>query len=718
MIAVVYLGLAIATFSIYSQVRDFEFVNWDDDSFVHQNQHVVSGLSIDSFWWSLGIHGPGQWHPMAWWAHQLNCQLFGIDPGAHHMANVALHVIVTLVLMSVLWRMTGDFWPSALVAALHALHPLSVESVAWISHLREPLSLLFWLLVMGSYCSYVRYGGVARYTVVVLLFALGLIAKPTLITLPFVLLLLDWWPLNRFRFRPGSHVPIADGEHLDPSLGKLVLEKIPLLALSLVSVCLAYLCQRSMDAVVSLESHSLAARLANVCQSYVLYLRNMVWPLNLTALYPLPDEFYMPQVVGSLVLLIAITVMAVYFRRQAPHCFVGWFWYLVTLVPVIGILKMGAMTAMTDHYMYVSLLGVYIAIVWQLAHWLEKNPHLKYFVGGSIAVILVALMSLSSRQIAVWKNSETLWKHALAVSSESSIAHNNLGEVLLQSNRVEHALEHYYEALRIDPDYVAANSNAGRALQVLGRSDEAISRYRTALDIEPHNAVVHYNYGIALHQQQRWADAIKHFEEALRIKPEFAAAHTRCGLSMRALGRTEEAIAHYRKAVKIDPSAIDAWNNLGVALKSQGRDAEALKHYEKVLSIDPSNFEANYNSGVVMLSRGRRPAALARFETATKANPESGGAHYGVAWILATAPEEELRDGSRAIQHARRATQLLQNNAFMLDALAAAHAEAGQFSEAVKWAEKAVQLASSGNQAALQSRLARYKQKLPYRLPK
>ena len=717
-IAIIYLGLALATLAIYWPVNQFEFVNWDDDSFVYLNPHVTSGISWENFQWSLGIHGPGQWHPLAFGVHQLNCQLFGLNAGAHHMVSVALHVLVTLVMLTVLWRITGSFWPSALVAALHALHPLSVESVAWVAHLREPLSLLFWLLVMWAYCVYARQGGAARYLLVVLLFALGLMAKPTLITLPFVLLLLDWWPLNRVNL--GANVDLENNQAKPEyrSVGKLVIEKIPLLALSLVSVYLAYLCQKSMDAIVSLETHSLGARLANATQSYVLYLQHMVWPLNLATRYPLPDEFPAPQVIGSLLLLIGITVTALYFRRQAPHLLVGWLWYLGTLVPVIGILKMGAMTAMSDHYMYISLLGVYIAIAWQLAMWARQSPKLKYIISGFVALALVALAPLASQQIAVWRNSETLWTHTLSVDDESSIAHNNLGQVLLRSGRANEALGHFQDAVRIKPDYVEAHANAGNVLLSLGQPDEAISRYRTALAIEPRNAEVHYNCGVVFQQLERWDEAIERYEEALRINPQFAIAHMNCGLVLRASGRTEQAIEHYRKATEIDPNFVNAYNNHGTASLSIGRNTEAIEQFEKALLVEPENFKANYHNAVALQALGRRAEALKYFELAVNLQPTNGGAHYGVAWILATAPEDELRDGQRAIKHARRAVELIQGNPFMFDALAAAHAEVEEFAKALKWQEQAIKVAAGKNDSAFIKRLERYKQQLPYRQSK
>ena len=722
-IAIVYLALALTTLTIYWPVSQFEFVNWDDDAFVYLNPHVTGGLSLENFQWSFGIHGPGQWHPLAFWVHQLNCQVFGLNPGAHHMVSAALHVLVTLVMLTALWRISGSFWPSALVAALHALHPLSVESVAWIAHLREPLSLLFWLLVMWAYAAYTRQGGTARYLLVVVLFALGLMAKPTLITLPFVLLLLDWWPLNRIRFGANVDLQSVDLQNNEAtpnyrSVGRLVLEKIPLLALSLVSVYLAYLCQKSMDAIVSLESHSLGARLANATQSYVLYLQHMVWPLNLATRYPLPDEFSAPQVIGSLLLLIGITVTALYFRRQAPHLLVGWLWYLGTLVPVIGILKMGAMTAMSDHYMYVSLLGVYIAIAWQLAMWARQSPKLKYIISGFVALTLVVLAPLTSQQIAVWRNSETLWTHTLSVDDESSIAHNNLGQVLLRSGRANEALGHFQDAVRIKPNYVEAHANAGNVMLSLGQPDEAISRYRTALAIAPRNAEVHYNCGVVFQQLKRWDEAIEHYEEALRIMPQLAVAHNNCGLALRALGRTQKAIDHFRQATQVDPNFVVAYINHGVDSRSLGRNTEAIEQFEQALRIEPENFAANYNYAIALQAVKRRAEALKRFETAAKLQPNNGGVHYGLAWIMATAPEDELRDGRRAIKHARRAVEFIKDNAFMFDALAAAHAEVQEFAKAVKWQEQAVEMAAGKGDSALKARLELYKQQLPYRQSK
>ena len=717
-IAIVYLGIALTTLILYSPLRQSEFVNWDDGVFVYHNPHVAEGLSTENFRWSLGIHGPGQWHPVSWWVHQLNSELFGLAPGSHHMVSVALHVAVALLLLTVLWRISGSFWPSALVAGLHSLHPLSVESVAWVAHLREPLSMVFWLLVMWAYYAYCQKGGASRYLLVVLLFAVGLMAKPTLITLPFVLLLLDWWPLNRVRlgvdFRPQNN-------NADPayrSIGRLVLEKIPLLALSFVSVYLAYLCQKSMGSVVSLESHSLGARLANAAQSYVLYLRNMVWPLNLATLYPLPEQFHALNVVGALLLLIGITVAALYFRRQAPHLLVGWLWYLGTLVPVIGILKMGAMTAMTDHYMYVSLLGIYIAIAWQLAWWVERKPKYRIIICGLVGLILVACVTLTGRQVAVWRNSETLWKHTLAVAKESHTAHNLLGDALLESGRPEEALTHFKEAARLAPNSFLPKNNAGNALLTLGRVAESIPLFQEAVVAAPNHAEVQYNLGRAFQLQRDLPKAIEQFQKALLVKPQFADAHTNIGVCLRELGRTQEAVEHFEQAIQSDPNFVGAYIQLGITANALGCKTEALPYFEKVLELDPDNFPANYHSAVVLLALGRRAESLKHFQASLKFRPNNVGIHHGISWIMATAPEIELRNGIRAVEHAQRAFALNKDNPFMVDGLAAAHAEAGEFAAAVNWQQQAVKMVSGNTKIAFEKRLEGYQRNLPYRLSK
>ena len=776
----VYLGLALATLVVYWQVHDFQFTNWDDGLFVSENSFVTGGLTGENVAWSVGIHGPGQWHPIAWWAHQLNCQLFGLQPGAHHLVNVLLHVAVALVLLTALWHLTNRFWPSALVAALHALHPLSVESVAWVSHLREPLSMLFWALVMWAYAVYARRGGLQRYLLVLLLFAMGLMAKPTLVTLPCVLLLLDWWPLKRLTWGPSS----TDEAQTHRPLSVLVLEKLPLLGLAGISIWLAYLCQRSMGSVVSLEVLPWSERLANAAQSYALYLRNMVWPLNLATAYPLPESFHPLMVAGAVLLLVAISAAVWRFRFQRKYLLVGWLWYLGTLVPVIGLVRMGSPTAMPDHYMYVSLIGIYIAIAWLLAEWVQRRPATKSIVIGGVAVVLLLLLPLTWRQIAFWRDSETLWQRSLAVSNDNSLAHNNLGSVLQALGRPQEALEHAQEALRLKPNYDNAHTNCGIALKALGRPREAIAHYQKALQINPDSANTHYNlanllvafnqpqeaaqhykdtlrlkpnfaeahnnYGAVLQRLGRPSESLPHFQDALRVKPNFVDAHANWGHSLRILGRPQEAIEHYQEALRlkpeyalvqfnygeslrmlnrsqeaipyyqetlrIEPNHIDAHNNLGNILQVSGRLEDAVTHYLEALRIKPDIFQVNYNCGVALQALRRPKESLERFEQALRLKPNSAEVHHRLAWVLATSPDEAVRNGKRAVEYAKRAVELVSSeHSILFDALAAAHAESGQFAEAVKWQEKAVELATGNLKDTLSARLKLYRQDQPYR---
>lgn len=813
-VLLVYLGLAVATLAVYAQVRNFQFVNWDDELFISSNPFVTGGLTGENIAWAFGIHGPGQYHPIAWLVHQLNCELFGLEAGYHHLVNVLLHIAVSLVLLTALWRLTSCFWPSALVAALHAIHPLSVQSVAWASHLREPLSMLFWGLVMWSYASYARRGGLQRYLLVLLLFAMGLMAKPTLMTLPCVLLLLDYWPLNRLAWGPSSE----DEAQTHQPLSKLVLEKIPFFALAGVSVWLAYLCQQSMGSVVSLESIPLGSRLSNAAQSYALYLRNMVWPLNLATAYPLQKSFYLPLVAGSTVLLVAISAAVWRFRFQRRYLLVGWLWYLGTLVPVIGLVRMGSPTAMPDHYMYVSLLGIYIVIAWLLAEWVQHRPDTKSIVVGAVIVLFMLLLPLTWRQVAFWRNGETLWTRSLAVTKDNSIAHNNFASIVQPLGRTQEALQHAKEALRIRPNYVEAHVNLGVAVSALDRPQEAVSHYQKALQLNPKYAEAHYNlgnamltlnrpqeaaarfkdtidlkpnlapahnnYGGALHQLGRSSEAISHFENALRLKPDYSEAHNnlgnvlqalgrqedavahhlealriepgnfgasfQCGVALHALGRTEEAITYYQKALKINPKHAKAHFNCGVALRKLNRLQEAIPHYQEALRLKPDDaeahnnlgnllqrsgrleeavvhyletlrinsdhFEANYNCGIALQTLGRSQESLERFERALQLKSNSAEVHYRLAWALATSPEEAVRDGERAVKHARWSIKLTRReHPFLFDVLAAAHAESRQFAEAVKWQKKAVELAKGDQKKVLSARLELYQQGKPYR---
>ena len=723
----VYIGLAVGTLAIYGQVHDFQFVSWDDKLFVSENPQVAGGLTWDNFIWSLGIHGPAHWHPLAWWSHQLNCQLFGLEPGSHHVVSVVLHVAAALMLLTAFWRLSGDFWPSALVAALFALHPVSVESVAWVSHLRDPLSTLFWALVLWSYAGYARRGGSWRYLLVLLFFALGLMAKPMLVTLPCVLLLLDYWPLKRVKF--GAWSPEHGAARANPeseirrrAIGWLLLEKAPLLALTGVSIWLSYLCQHTARAIVSLESHPLGPRLANTAQTYVLHLRNMLWPTKLSPIYPFPESFHTPLVAGAVVFLLALTAASIYFGRRRGYLLVGWLWYLGTLVPVIGLLKMGAPVSMTDHHAYVPLLGIYVALAWTLAGWVRRHPALRPAVIGAVAVVLLGLLPLTWRQAAVWRDNVSLYEHTLAVTRNNWLAHNNLGHALQEQGKIVEAIEHYHQTLRIKPDYAKAHNNLGLALQEQGKMAEAIEHYRQALWIEPDFAIAHNNLGTALRGQGEIAEAIEHYHHALRIEPDFAIAHNNMGNALLGQGKIVEAIDRYHQALRIEPDYVEAHTSLGVALQEQGKIVKAIEHFHQALRIKPDYAEAHNSLGFAIHVQGDIPAAVRHYTRALDLNPDLPLALNHLAWIRATHPDTVLRDGTQAVELAERSCELTGHQvANALDTLAAAYAEAGRFGEATRTASNAIDAATDAGDEKLareiRGRVELYRQGVPYREP-
>jgi tetratricopeptide (TPR) repeat protein len=744
--------LAAIIWGVFGQTLRYAFVNYDDNVYVYDNPEVALGLTLPGIVRAFSRVQAGNWHPLTWISHMLDCQLYGLNPGGHHLTNLLLHTTAAILLFLVVRRMTGCMWRSALVAAVFAIHPLRVESVAWVAERKDVLSGVFFMLTLGAYVSYARHAwSPARYGLVALLMALGLMCKPMLVTLPFVLLLLDYWPLNRWRTDDAKTPVLRLGGRGIPR--GLVLEKLPLLGLAAAS-CAATLFAQTV-AIRSFEEISLPTRVGNALLSCVIYPGQMFWPSGLAVFYPFPANGGPRwEIILAAALLLLITAGVIIVRKTRPYLLVGWLWYLVMLTPVIGILQVGSQ-AHADRYTYLPQLGLYLALTWLAADWSTHWRHRRALLGAGSGILLAALMFGAHAQTRYWRNSESLWTHALACTPDNVIAHTDLGEALLQQGRVDEAMTQFQQALQINPNYAEAHNNLGNVLLRKGRVDEALAQYQTALQIKSDYADAHYNLGDALLQKGRVDEAItqyqatlqiksdeleahnnlgeallqkgrvdeaiRQFQKALEIKPDYANALNNLGYALLQKGGVDEAITHFQEALKIKSDYAEAHNNLGEALLQQGRTDEAIAHDQRALQLKPDYAAAHYNLGKALLQKGDAAEAITHLQKALRINPDYEEALNNLAWVLATCSQASLRDGRQAVELARRANQLAgEGSPIVLGGLAAAYAEAGRFSEAVEAAQRAVQLAGTQSNPALaealSSQMKLYQTGRPFRI--
>jgi tetratricopeptide (TPR) repeat protein len=667
--------LVLLTFVFYSPALKNEFVNYDDPEYVTANPHAQSGLSWDNIVWAFTSGHASNWHPLTWLSHMLDCQLFGQRAAWHHLVNVIFHAANSVMLFLLLRRMTGTHWRSAGAAALFAWHPLHVESVAWVSERKDVLSTCFFLLTLMAYVRYTSVGNEVRrltsakvrrgsepphvgsynvknaraptflrespafwYVLALLLFALGLMSKPMLVTTPFLLLLLDFWPLKR----------------LEPftlkAFSRLMMEKIPFLLLSAVSCVVTFIVQREGGAVsVAL---TFGARVANALVSYVRYLGKFFWPDNLAVLYPHPGHWPAAQVTASAVVLVAVCCAVIWSWRLRPFLLVGWLWFLGTLVPVIGLVQVGVQS-MADRYSYIPLIGLAIMVVWGLAEAIPKATWRVPALGVSAGVALLAFSCLTVRQVEFWKTSESLFGHTVQVTQGNYLAYNNLGYYLANRGHIAEAMENYQKALAINPSYEDALNNMGYALAGQKRNAEAIPYYERALRVRPNHVEVNNNLGNALSEIGRLDEAIQHYRIALKEKPDHADAHNNLGIALAMQGKLDEAIPHFRDAIRFKPDYASAHSNLGNALAAQHNLAEATQEYFRSLELNPKDAQAHNNLGNVLAEQGKLDQAVNHYEQAIKLNSDNPEAHFNLGMAL-------LRQGKRdeAIAHYREALRL------------------------------------------------------------
>jgi tetratricopeptide (TPR) repeat protein len=622
------LALALVTLLVFLPARRHGFIGFDDPQYITENRTVQAGLTLGGVEWAFTTWHASNWHPLTWLSHMADCELFGLDPGPHHVVSVLFHTASAVLLLVALFRMTGALWPSALIAALFALHPLRVESVAWAAERKDVLSAFFYMLTLlayGQYVSRVGYRGSGRqtlhaprrveaerrpqrstllYVLSVAFFALGLMAKPMLVTLPFVLLLLDYWPLRRGGSRRA-----------------MVFEKGPFFLLAAASCLVTLLAQRA-EAVVALEPYPIGLRLGNAFLSCARYLYKTIWPADLAVLYPLPTRLPATELIASVLLLAAISWYAWRVRQSRPHLLVGWLWFVGMLVPVIGLVQVGGQ-AMADRYSYLPSIGLWVALVFEARHWIGRLRLGIALPAVASGLALAGCVIVTEIQLAYWKDTESLFTHTIAVTRDNASAHLNLGVAYEAQDRREEALSEYREAVRLNPGLAQGHNNLANLLEAAGKHEEAIVEY----------------------------------QEALRLKPNAELAHLNLGGALAGLGRYEEGMGHYAEAARLDPTDPRPPYLMGKALLRQGRGEEAVARFREALRLDK-----NHSPSLVLLAR-----------------------------VLASSEDPKLRNGPEAVALAQQANALTGGeNAFALDTLAMAWAEAGRFSDAAEAAHKAL----------------------------
>jgi protein O-mannosyl-transferase len=718
---------------VFGQTLRDDFINYDDNVYVYEDAAVTHGLTLKGVAAAFSYKHSDNWVPLTTISHMLDCQGYGLNAGGHHLTNVLLHAAAAILLFLVLRQMTGALWRSAFVAAVFAIHPLRVESVAWVAERKDMLSGVFFMLTLWAYVRYVRSPKpVIYYLAMMFIFALGLMSKPTVVTLPLVLLLLDYWPLNRFG--PSTTVQAGAGAAGWPKSFsvplRLVIEKIPLLMLSFASCIPTVLAEKA--GLQPMEAYPLHLRIENALVSYVIHIGRMIYPAKLAVFYPYPHNGLPPwEVILAVILLAGISATAWARRRRQPWLLAGWLWYLGMLVPMIGFIQVGAQ-AQADRHTYLPQIGLYLLLTWAAADLCAGWRHHRVVLGGGGTAILVALIFCAHLQASYWRNSESLWTHTLACTSDNAVAHNNLGGALLQKGQVNEAIAQWQQALEIKPNYADPYNSLGNALLQKGRPAEAITQFQMALQINPDYEAAHYNLGNALLQQGNLDEAITQFQTALQINSGDAAAHNNLGDALLQKGNLDEAIfqfravlqsepdlaataggpgnilfpkggmdnaiAHSQMALQTDPDYAPAdyaaaHYNLGNALLQKGSVDDAITQFQNTLQSGPGTAEVYNNLGSALLQKGRAAEAIAQFQMALQINPAYAAAHnnLGNALLQKGSPAEAITQFQMALKIKPDYLEVQNNLAWVL-------ATAPQAS--LRDGNKAVELARQANALA------------------
>jgi protein O-mannosyl-transferase len=599
------LVLVAAAVIVYAPVRHFGFLLWDDQVYVTDNVYVAQGLTWQGVRWAFTTGAGANWHPLTWLSYMLDAQLYGMNPGAYHVTNLLLHVVNSLLLFGVLYRMTAAWGRSFCVAALFAVHPLHVESVAWIAERKDVLSTLFWMLTMWAYVAYVRRPGLKRYVLVVALFGLGLMAKPMLVTLPFALLLLDIWPLKRIELAGAGGGWLAAFREQGAGLRRLVKEKLPLFVLAAISSVLTFLVQKHAGALSAIASEPLSHRLTNAAAAYLAYACKMFWPVRLAAFYPLGKLTPVLQTSLGCLLLAGVMLLAIRVRLRCPYVLVGWLWYVGTLIPAIGLVQVGEQS-MADRYTYVPLIGLFLIAAWGVPDLVAGWRYGRRALPAVAGCVTLACAATAGAQVRYWNGDIALWRHAVNVTTDNYRAHFFLGSALLAQGKLDEAMPHYSEALRLKPQFAEAWNQLGLTLMKQGKVDEATPYLAEAVRLKPQFVEAWNNLGMALMMRGKLDEAVPRFAEALRLRPDNPSTHRNLGALLLQQGKLDEAVRHLTEAVRLRANDAEAHYDLGVALMLQERLDEAVRQFTTALRIRPDLVEAANNLKLVLAKQGKK----------------------------------------------------------------------------------------------------------------
>jgi protein O-mannosyl-transferase len=619
----------VITVIVFAPIRQYDFVSWDDTYYVTENANVRAGLSWPGVSWALTTGDMYYWHPVTWVSHMLDVELYGLNAGGHHLSNLFLHIASTLLLFGLLRRMTGALGRSAFVAALFAVHPLHVESVAWVAERKDVLSTFFWMLTLWAYVSYVRKPGWGRYLAALVCFALGLAAKPMLVTLPLALLLLDVWPLGRLSIiavPPNRLQPTSTPTRWSVFV-RLVGEKVPFIALAIGSAAVTFANQLRVGAVQDLGAVPFESRVANALASYVVYIGRMMWPARLAAFYPYPRSFSWWWAGAASLVLLAASLGALRMARRHSYVLVGWLWYLATLLPVIGLVQVGGQST-ADRFTYIPLIGLFVIVSWGIPDLLARWSYRRVALPAAAGLAILACAATARLQVQHWKDSLALWTHAVEVTTGNDLAHAKLGDLLAKEGQTNEAIAHYFEAARIvdapgtrgenaaggrPKDYydtASLHNRIGLLLAEQGKIAEASAQYALSVRFDPRNAEAQAGLALTLEQQGETSGAIPHYIEAIRLQPDAPELHVQLALALETQGKLDEAIREGEEAVRLEPQRADWQYTLAVLLARQGDTEQALQHLETALKFDPQHQAARQMLNDLAKARPSRTRVL------------------------------------------------------------------------------------------------------------